>query len=81
MACKCIEKCNDEMERLALNTAVSVPLIINFGTGKCAPPMAMIATYKVDDRQRGKPKSIIATFCPFCGKRYEPAPKKRKDAP
>jgi len=36
-----------------------------FGEPKC-----VIHTMKVDDKKRGKPPSMLASFCPFCGERY-----------
>ena len=29
----------------------------------------LIETEKVDSKTRGRPKTVVATFCPFCGKK------------
>lgn len=31
---------------------------------------AVIATYKLDSKKRGKPLAARASFCPFCGEKY-----------
>lgn len=33
-------------------------------------PRAIIATTKFDEKKRGKPKMMFASFCPFCGVKY-----------
>lgn len=44
------------------NTQIAVGL--NFTTGALAIP---IGTTKLDSSKRGKPMSLYASFCPFCG--------------
>ena len=62
MACTCI---NDMNARLADHNGCLVTTI--FGV-----PKAVIGSEKVDSKKRGKPPVAIATFCPFCGVRYQP---------
>ena len=35
----------------------------------------MIVSEKVDTKKRGKPRSIMASFCPFCGKKLKSSKK------
>lgn len=37
-----------------------------------------IRTSKVDPTKRGKPKLLVATYCPMCGECLRPAAKKKK---
>ncbi len=58
--CNCIVNVN---ERLALhNTCIHMPL---FG-----PALPFIETIKLDEKKRGKPTKMFATFCPFCGEKF-----------
>jgi hypothetical protein len=59
--CNCIEKVN--LHLAAFNTRL---LTAWFG-----PQGAMLCTEKVDAKERGKKKEMFASFCPFCGARYE----------
>ena len=33
-----------------------------------APPMILLE--KIDRKKRGKPPTLLATYCPFCGENY-----------
>ena len=41
----------------------------------CLNRISMIETMKLDEKKRGKPIKVFATFCPFCGSKY-PEPSK-----
>lgn len=62
--CDCIEKLNVHLKEF--NTEINVPFWSR--SGVLAP---FIETRKLDDRKRGKPKSVMASCCPFCGEKYE----------
>ncbi|WP_439392580.1 hypothetical protein ACRQ5Q_24470 [Bradyrhizobium sp. PMVTL-01] len=44
------------------NTKIELPLI-----GRQQP---FVSTIKLDDKKRGKPILVFASFCPFCGEKY-----------
>jgi hypothetical protein len=60
MACKCAEKVD------ALLLKQGARLEVTLSTSGLA--RAIVMTYR--DRPRVKLKRLVATFCPFCGKRY-----------
>lgn len=35
------------------------------------PPRVVIETRKIDSTKRGRPPAMLASFCPFCGEKYE----------
>jgi hypothetical protein len=47
-----------------------VPLLFNLHTGKTNPPRCAIVTCKNDPRKRERMKTLLATCCPICGKKY-----------
>lgn len=66
--CTCREAIN---ERLAVSNA-------RIATGFCFSPVEnqirrmelappMIVLEKIDSKKRGKPPTLLATWCPFCG--------------
>lgn len=63
MRCECIETVNAELA--PRNTKIVIPM---FG-----PQRPFVETCKLDDKKRGKPVGLFASFCPFCGVKYEDA--------
>lgn len=65
--CDCISKIDEKLKEF--NTKIMLPWWSS--SGILAPH---IETRKLDEKKRGKPRSVIASFCPFCGDEYS-APK------
>ncbi len=61
-ACTCIERVDNDLR--SHNAAIETNI---FGT-----PMALVRLYKIDEKKRGKIPLLQASFCPFCGARYQP---------
>ena len=38
-----------------------------------------LKTHKIDTHKRGQPKHVVASYCPFCGEKYEEAPDAEAD--
>lgn len=62
--CHCIDLANEKLVRD--NTKIESIWVF----GKNYIP-AGIRTVKVDKTKRGNPKVIFASFCPFCGEKYD----------
>lgn len=64
--CDCREAVN---KRLAVSNA-RIAFGFTFASNKMdlAPPMIVLE--KLDEKKRGKPPTLLATCCPFCGERY-----------
>lgn len=60
--CLCIESLDARPEMVESNTQVLTTWI--------GPQRAFVSTIKRDEKKRGKPKMVIASFCPFCGVKY-----------
>ena len=71
MMCDCIDKLNKSLEERGENTRIAASPLLNFKTGSLRMSGAAIVTKKADTQKRGKPKVLFASYCPFCGKRYE----------
>lgn len=61
--CDCIATADEHLAQF--NTKIELPMWTSRG-GR--PPF--VQTMKIDEKKRGKPKMIFASFCPFCGERY-----------
>lgn len=73
--CNCIDEVNRELERSGSNTHLVIPNRMRSsesGDWVRLPPAVEIATAKSDGKSRNRKATVIATYCPFCGKRYEP---------
>lgn len=63
--CSCWKQIN---KRLALdNTELDLQQVINFNTGRIRTVM-LVATRKIDSRNRNPLKKVICAYCPCCGK-------------
>jgi hypothetical protein len=63
--CDCISTINADLAKRNTNTKLVVPM---FG-----PKAVLVETMKADEKNRKKPLSCLATFCPFCGEKYPAA--------
>jgi hypothetical protein len=69
MACTCISQINASPEMREANIELALVFTL---TGDC---IVEIKTVKVNKDKRGRRERVVATFCPFCGKRYGKARK------
>lgn len=60
MGCDCIKDVDEHLS--SHNTKIELPM---FGLQR-----PFITTRKLDEKKRGKPMFIFASFCPFCGEKY-----------
>lgn len=68
--CDCREAID---RRLAISNArIAFGFMLDNGRKmNLTPPMIVLE--KLDRKQRGKPPTLLATCCPFCGQRYSDA--------
>ena len=65
--CDCMKLINDELAQY--NTRIIPVMALRDGTFHMAG--VRIETEKIDSKKRGRPKRLVASYCPFCGKKYE----------
>jgi hypothetical protein len=65
--CDCIKRINEYLE--PKNTQVTPTIAVSGNTFQFLG--VRIETQKIDTSKRGKPVSLIAAYCPFCGQKYE----------
>lgn len=70
MACDCIGSVNKKLLDAETNTKLSLAIFFRFDN-KPVTDKAMLVVEKADKTNRRKPSSLFATFCPFCGVKYE----------
>lgn len=61
--CRCVDKVQEELKKQ------NQQLVLAFRTNGAAFPV--IETMKHDASKRTRRKMLVATFCPFCGRKYE----------
>lgn len=71
-ACDCLEKVNQGLKKEGANTQVTGHVTIDFGKGR-ATIIPALAVEKADPKRREKPRAVLPTYCPFCGKKYPEA--------
>ena len=62
--CKCIDEVNVLLKNH--NTRLIVPFMLDGSAGR-----VIVETIKIDTKKRGKAMRLHATYCPFCGERYD----------
>lgn len=62
--------CIGTIDKLLADKGTNTQLVVGLNL-KGGPSLAMLATRKVNRSQRKGPVSMYATYCPFCGQRYE----------
>lgn len=70
MACNCVNEMNAMLKERNLNTVIDVPLQFNKDMSD-APAKTAVVTAKEFSHIRGKPMRVFASYCPFCGVKYE----------
>ncbi len=64
MSCECIAEVNKKLAER--NTQILLPMFVMKG-----PVVPFVETRKLNEKKRGKPVAMFASFCPFCGLKYE----------
>jgi hypothetical protein len=59
--CDCIKSTNEYLAQH--NTKITIPWL---GTQR-----PFVQTEKIDGKKRNKPMMLFASYCPFCGEKYE----------
>jgi hypothetical protein len=67
-ACKCAEMVNDNLR--PMNAALKRGVCFNFSTKQASVSPPEIALRRIDGKNRKPLPPIVATYCPFCGKKY-----------
>lgn len=70
-SCNCLAQFNEKLKEH--NTEIDITFTIP-RDGSPMKSFPKIATSKIEKRKRVGPMIAIPTFCPFCGKPYEPQP-------
>jgi hypothetical protein len=68
--CKCIDKSNKLLAKD--NVEIRTEMMFSFGgrTTRAFQSGAVIETRKIDTSKRTKKKTVYASYCPICGKKY-----------
>lgn len=67
--CKCIGLTDKALE--AFNSRLGVDFQIDRKTGRVTSTVAIV-THVVEKKRGARPITMVATYCPFCGVRYQP---------
>mgnify|MGYP001561093374 CR=1 FL=1 len=66
--CNCIAEIENALKDT--NTRLDVPIVLNSKSGELSANRVTITTAKRDQKKRKEASRIFASYCPFCGKKY-----------
>lgn len=66
--CTCVKQINDQLK--PFNTMISPVYLIDFTTSRTYTGLEVL-TEKIDSKVRGRKKSLLCIYCPFCGKKLK----------
>ena len=70
--CDCIEQLNKRFEEAEENMRIFTPVVLSLSTGELSSQhRATIVVEKRNTKNRKKPKKLYASYCPFCGNKYQ----------
>lgn len=75
--CKCITLMDKHLAEH--NTMLTKVSMLNMKTGKLRESLVIGSQRRDSRNKRSKPKVVLPTFCPFCGKRSAPKRAPRAD--
>lgn len=64
--CECRETIDKELA--ASNAKIGMAILVGNSSLDLAPPLIVLE--KVNTKQRGRLPNLVATYCPFCGVKY-----------
>lgn len=66
--CKCVQQLNEQLAER--NVVIVQELMFDFKNGKADMSPPLILVRKRDSDKRTKLPTLLASYCPFCGKKY-----------
>ncbi len=69
--CDCIVKVNDSLLKVNCNTQLDIPFMLSRHENSVMCDRVSISVCKIDSKNRKKAKLILASYCPFCGSKYD----------
>lgn len=66
--CDCVKNINEKL--IEHNTRISMSFTITRDLSTMGSALT-VPTEKIDKKNRKKPMTMIASYCPFCGKKWE----------
>lgn len=69
-ACDCVTQVNEQLAEH--NTQIAVAITLKTSPNQIGS-LPLVATTKLEDHKRGRPKTVVCSYCPFCGKKLPEA--------
>jgi hypothetical protein len=71
--CNCIQLSEEALIHNGSNTTLDRPIMLSKVGKLDVAQRVTISTCKRDPHRKEKPMRLFATYCPFCGEKYEDA--------
>jgi hypothetical protein len=69
--CECIETINEKLKEGDTNTALDIPMMLSLSENTVRADRVSIKTRKINSKSRKKAQTVMGSYCPFCGNKYD----------
>ena len=69
--CDCAKQVNKSLKENDTNTRLDIPMMLSMSENTVSADRLSVSTCKASSKSRKKAQRVMASYCPFCGEKYD----------